>query len=279
MPADRRHPPHELGEGRELATEDVRLAETPTRADERDSRRDVLDVRHVQPEVAEGQRTQPAVCRFAQLAAERRMVPRPVHAAGHRDQHRRSGVDPLLSGEVRPVLRLVVEGDVPIRPRPLVRFVDDAVAGVAEGVDRGDMDDPRDAGRHRRVEQPFGGGDVGGLHRRAVGRPDPDPVVAGQVVGDLAAAERIGQGGRVEEVADDHLGPGVLELGRRAGDRAIARTSMPDATSPRTRLRPMNPPPPVTRARIGPIPERIGRECARASRRSRRPPRRRSSAP
>ena len=76
-----------------------------------------------------------------QHPAERRVVAGPVHAARHRDQHRRPGGDPLVRGEVRAMLRLVVEADVPIRPRPLVRLVDDPVARVAEGVDRRDVDD------------------------------------------------------------------------------------------------------------------------------------------
>ena len=49
-PADRRHPAHQLGLRGQLAAEDVRLAESPALADERDPRRDVSTCAMFSPE-------------------------------------------------------------------------------------------------------------------------------------------------------------------------------------------------------------------------------------
>ena len=94
----------------------------------------------------------------------------------------------------------------------------------------GDVDDTGDAGGDRGVQEPLGGGDVGRLHRRTVRGADADPVLPGDVVGDIAPAERVGQGRGVEDVADDDLAPGSLgaprpspRSGRSRGPRSRPR--------------------------------------------------------
>ncbi len=156
------------------------------------------------------------VGRVAQNAAKAGVVARTVDPARLGDEDRRAGRDPLVRQEMCAVLRLVVVADVPIRTRSLVGLVDDPVAGVAEGVNGRDVDDARDAGIGRRIEQALGGGDVGGLHRRPIFSADADPVVAGEVEGDLAAVDGATKRIGVEDVGDDDLAAGPGQAAGRA---------------------------------------------------------------
>ena len=78
--------------------------------------------------------------------------------------------------DVGEVLRLVVVADEALGEVAAVRLVGDPAVRVAEDVDGRDVDDPRDAGRDRRIEDALRGADVGLVHRRPLGGRDADPV-------------------------------------------------------------------------------------------------------
>ena len=142
-----------------------------------------------------------------------------------------------------------------------IRLVDDRAAGVAEDVDRRDVDDPRASGRHRGIEDRARRPDVRVLHRRPLGRGDPDPVRARAVDQRVRAVEAPAIAAGSRRSLGDELDAQVASR-RVAARRDRGRARRPrrrGARSWRTIAPPMNPPPPVTTTRIAPA--SVDRAC------------------
>ena len=182
-----------------------------------------------------------------------------VDRPGLDDDDGRPGLDPRLRRDVGEVLRLVVVAEEAFGEVAVVRLVGHPPVGVAEDVDGRDVDDARDAGRDRRIEDALGGVDVGLVHRRPLGRRDADPVRAGDVDDAVGAGHDLAQLRLGAEVAADEPRTDARAGSRRrsvSGSRTIATTSSPRARRMLATRLPMNPVAPVTTT-VAPAP-RVG---------------------
>ena len=147
-------------------------------------------------------------------------------------QGRPSSLDHPLRDPVRLELRLLVVGGE-FRAGVLVGLVDDLAVGVAEDAAGRDVDDPRRLRLERRLEDPFGPGDVRLVHRRVLGGRDPDLVHRGGVDRRVAALEAGADRRAVGEVAGDELAAdrreplALLRVADQADDLVAAVAQLP----------------------------------------------------
>src|SRR4026209_2916992 len=99
----------------------------------------------------------------------------------HCDQDRGATADQLARRDVRQVLGLVVVAQEPLADVATVRLVDDLLVGVAQGLDARYVDDARDSGRDRGLEDAMRRPDIRFVHLWPLAGRDADAVAARQV--------------------------------------------------------------------------------------------------
>ena len=187
----------------------------------------VVDVDRVHADARQRLESQLPRPHLLELGAELGVVARAVDRPRLHDHDRRAPLAALPRRLVCEVLRPVVGRDEAAR-RALVRLVDHAAAGVAEDVDRRDVDDPWDAGGPRGVQHVLGAAHVRLEHRRPLRPRDPD-LVHGREVEDRVAARHLPlERRRVGEVALDELRVEPARTVGRADERDHLVAALPE---------------------------------------------------
>ena len=222
------------GQGGRFARDDVRLADPAAVEGRDDPRRGVVDMRHLEPDLAQRDVAKSASIHLAQDLSDQGVITGSVDLAWLGDDHRGPGRDGRLGDLVGAELRLVVCREEALGRVAAIGFIHLAAMGVAEDPDGRDIRDAGRTGGCRGGQDALGRPHVRLPHGRPLRSLDPDLVGARPVDQAIGAGQLLRERGGVGEVACDELDVrsgevgGPLRVADQGDDVVTAVGEMPD---------------------------------------------------